>query len=243
MAATRHHLYHRTRLIQHTLNLDATQVGSSRECWVNTGGTCRILGCDADRGSTQCISKNWLSSWCVCSAGLCATINGSCAAIHYEVVASNFTLTNVKWPNYRLFADSCGDSISSHAPLSVNDSDSSAKSRWSLTRVADPYGAGTNYLLTPMEYPNCVVSDLTKYPMVARRDLSGLDGSGIHLERAPHRPGVLSMHSVKQNGKYFYVPETWQLAPSAYHIALYSGEPTDSGMWQTDPSLPASVWS
>lgn len=231
MAATRHHVRHIQKTLQSDVNLD----GSALTCWSNTGGTCRFWGCRADRGTTECSS----SSWCVCPTGFCATINGSCAVSQQStgtIVATDFKMTNLKWPSYKLYADSCDDALNYAAPLSISDSETGAKVRWSLIRIGDPYSAETGYLLTPMAFPDCVVADIQD-PVVVRKELSGIDGSAITLQEVPNRTGVFSMHSVKQQGKYFYVPSFTS------HLALYPGDATDAGMWQTDPPLPASVWS
>merc|ERR1719330_1659772 len=70
---------------------------ATQTCYGYTGGSCSLENCDPTRKAT---CTNGL---CVCEAA-CAGSDGTCyAGQSNTLVATDFTLTNVKWPKYSMY--------------------------------------------------------------------------------------------------------------------------------------------
>eukprot|EP00928_Gymnodinium_smaydae_P054723 TRINITY_DN38454_c0_g1_i1.p1 TRINITY_DN38454_c0_g1~~TRINITY_DN38454_c0_g1_i1.p1 ORF type:complete len:309 (+),score=35.32 TRINITY_DN38454_c0_g1_i1:86-1012(+) len=221
-------------------------------CWTNSGGTCWLFGCKASRGPTDCVSHQ-----CRCKLGYCAAQDGSCYPAANTLIASGFTLRNVRWPDYQLYADGCaprtqGQNIRYTGNLQVSNIDQGPAARWSLWRL--PMTSTRDrpaYIMTPVSYPTCVAtmdqittchpttdSDghstqdcNTRTQGVEEMPWGGPDKASIRLTQVPMRNQYM-IESVRWSNWFLYVPKfSWRLSS-------WRGDPDSNGHWEAEPPLP-----
>lgn len=124
------------------MNLAAKYPDTS--CLVNTGKTCYMSNCH-NGNSSGCYNAQ-----CICEAGFCASIDGTCIGEKYSSVAGNFTLRNARYPDYYLQSTGCvGDGrvfVTNQGPHAFN-----------LRHVPSSSQLPT-YLLSNANFPDCVIA-------------------------------------------------------------------------------------
>jgi len=122
----------------------------TKQCYSFTGGVCTSRICDYNRLS-QCVSGK-----CVCPGG-CAGADGRCYNAGNTLVASGFTMKNVKWPNYRMYFKRVSAfnqmGTSSMPSFSFMGSD-----RFDLYRVPGLFKGRALYFLASHKWPEYVLA-------------------------------------------------------------------------------------
>lgn len=226
------------------LNLDLP-TGWNTECFTWTGGTCFMFGCDAERGDTECSSSR-----CMCTRG-CAGSDGKCYnGLKNQIVASSFTLQNVKWPDQSMYIPS-GVAAVVEDQLRTSTSDGS---KFSLYMLPDG-----SYLMASAEWPDYVVDiSLTEIvlPRTKNSDAVEIPRWDVRAHRLGWWHGGLRTSSLKicnpddtehPDAVLFRNMYSGTIRPATIFIRhgswkiygyIISDDPGNGGYWIPEPPLP-----
>lgn len=135
------------------ISFSAERVYNEPSCIRNTGGTCAVYGCYADRGPVDCTMWNpgglhvsSLGKYCMCVPGKCSTINGVCHTTPNRLVGQRVLIRNVQWPEWYLFSYP----LTSHVGFG-NSSKAFDEDRWNVYEVDGVLG---ECIITNERYPD-----------------------------------------------------------------------------------------
>lgn len=145
--------YYRKKIVPSYFSSTTTGWGEA-SCYKNTGGTCYIQGCNADRKAECSTGHCWCKEGCVGSDGLCRADVSS-----YKLVASNFRLKNFYWKDQYMYAPRTWFM----EQLRTTTANSGYADLWNLYELPGPmwvpYGLSgafkdtPGYFLSPVEFP------------------------------------------------------------------------------------------
>lgn len=227
-------------------------------CMRNTGGTCNVFGCLADRGPTVCEHVPWiLGKSCLCQEGLCASLDGRCRASPTALPVGNatrYTLRNVQWPDHFVRFSRWGNALTV-----TQDSNTSAGH---IRLFSMPTAQGqkpSQFLMRSSEFPDYVATSTSE---LVCQESGGEHGSRhCHTEflvrqewmyKPDHRwvlkirranwayagnEVAVTIESLSMLGRFWYVPRmSWEVG-----LTDLSGDPGPQGYWVFDPPLPADL--
>lgn len=228
-------------------------------CMMFTGGTCRIFGCNADRGPTSCTWWHW-GHKCMCQEGYCATELGKCRRMNTstQIVDHTFILKNVQWPDYHL---NVPNAWSGQVTVSNDEINKWSKFRLFQVPVARDVRP-TQFMLGSAEYPDHLIE--TSRQRVCRCTSHDTDSDGdrecvshrCHMEyaassrwiskpvreqklkifQANYEEPALMIEGMTTPNRFWYIPRfSWTLGVSD------PGDPGPQGYWIADPPLPEGL--
>lgn len=117
-------------------------------CIENTGGTCSIFGCNADRGPTHCAFWHYRHR-CLCQPGYCSGIDGKCTQQQNPLMAKDVVFRNAQWPDYHMAVKSW-----SRAVWATED-DVDDSGRWTIHALPVYDSEPPNmFIVTNKQYPD-----------------------------------------------------------------------------------------
>lgn len=220
-------------------------------CLRNSGGTCAIWGCNADRGPTDCVY--WTPGvthmfenghYCMCQPGYCAAMDGKCYPNNNNtLVASRVAIRNAQWMDYHMYIRGWDVYLDDDVP--------SDRGLWNVYSLPDYTGAGaTNFLLMNVDYPDFVLTMEHQCTSHSHRDdtchyvpkvtwLYKMDSSFVTMmHTAPWMTLAYTMVNMDYGNKFF---AGTQLGWGVSAISNYGSAPGPSAYWVFDPPLPAAA--
>eukprot|EP00931_Biecheleriopsis_adriatica_P123182 TRINITY_DN98233_c0_g1_i1.p1 TRINITY_DN98233_c0_g1~~TRINITY_DN98233_c0_g1_i1.p1 ORF type:complete len:317 (+),score=44.61 TRINITY_DN98233_c0_g1_i1:47-997(+) len=117
-------------------------------CLQDTGGTCRLEGCWAERGPTACVQGR-----CLCKPGLCASSQGTCIKEKSRLVPGSYRITSEKYPDYFLYMEHGTFLFSEAGYVRVKKASLGPEGLWRLVVMPDGM-----VLLSTEAQPNRILS-------------------------------------------------------------------------------------
>ncbi|CAE7193410.1 unnamed protein product [Symbiodinium pilosum] len=219
-------------------------IAFTSQCYSYTGGTCTSTMCQSFQMS-QCNMGR-----CVCPGG-CAGADGRCYSGGNMLVASGFTLKNVKWPNYRMYFKRVSAwnqmGTSSMPSFSFLGSD-----RFDLYRIPGLFKGRALYFLASHKWPEYVLavrgtlgtafSPFGTYTVKLKDQSTPWKPEDIMLRVCtmagygkPNEIRIGSAGAVKTIWSYVHSGD-WDVWGSI-------SSPGTGGKWHADPPIPAGTLS
>mmetsp|Transcript_99668 Transcript_99668/g.197585 ORF Transcript_99668/g.197585 Transcript_99668/m.197585 type:complete len:320 (+) Transcript_99668:126-1085(+) len=227
-------------------------------CMQNTGGTCNIWSCHADRGPTTCTWWYW-GHRCLCKEGYCASEIGRCSKIPTSIqINHTFVLRNVQWPEYHLQIQSGGYSVV------VDDGDVDEWSKFRLFQMPVAKGMRpTLFMLGSVAYPDYLVETSADQVCETHCNSYATDKNGhqtctdsyetCHMEYSamvgwifkPVREQKLRFYQANWQEPAFLIEGVstpnrfWYIPQFSYTLDVSQpGDPGPQGYWTADPPFP-----
>jgi len=217
-------------------NATALVAGLNLDCYMDTGGTCGMDPCYPWRGA-ECRSGR-----CLCE-GTCTGADGKCYDSKYKKVADGFTLTNVKWPDQKMFmpGDALLDSVRTTGFSSWANG---GEDKFILYQLPGNMSGHTGYFLSSWRFSGYVVS------------LRGTTGTAVSpygayevdldnqfgVQKIAVRVCSMGDGKVKIGGESITGAMEWfylhHFSWIVYGWGLLSSDPGDGGVWKVDPPIP-----
>merc|ERR1719220_1844802 len=213
---------------------------ASQTCYGYTGGTCHVGECAGERNAKCHKGK------CVCEAA-CASASGQCwTGQSNTLMATGFTLTNVKWPKYRMYFQQ----VSAFGQLKTTKGFSAlslGKDRFSLYKLpgnTSPYNS--RFFLGSVKWKSRVAR-------IAHTTGTAVSGHAFYSTnladgKSPDELALFVCYNKakgallfgRTDGKYWAYLKHGSWLVYAYEGALWNGTVKglgDGGLWKPNPPL------
>jgi len=215
------------------------------ECIKATGGTCVTSNCAEWRGPTECSYTR-----CFCTSG-CASVGGECHDEANKLLLSGFTIRNMRYPEYYMYAASHSTS------LKVAKGPPGPESKFDLYLLPGQSGQVEEFVLVSQKYPSYAVY-INEDEVCEKRKRTGCrktyDGKVRHMSRGadasvtqvatkfvqapgstPEHSGAFMIGSYDYSGKYLYVGR------GSWGVQAKSGDSGTGSYWISDPPLKVAL--
>uniref|UniRef100_A0A7S4VHL8 Uncharacterized protein n=1 Tax=Alexandrium monilatum TaxID=311494 RepID=A0A7S4VHL8_9DINO len=219
------------------------------QCVTDTGGTCNIWRCNAERGPTVCERVAAFFHYCKCQEGYCSDLAGRCIKQENSPVAVSVRFRNAQWPDYFLYVS--GD----YAMVSdgILESDDSAK--FNVYMLPSNSNRPNRLMMGSVKYPSYVVTtetvqhcyhdtdpDDTRPTQCITRWLVGAERVSrmtmrhvIRMLSVDWEEPAVMIEALAYPGRFWYVPY------GSWNVRARFGDPGPQGYWIPDPPLPDSL--
>lgn len=216
-------------------------VYNAAQCIRNTGGTCNLLDCHADRGAVNC--TYWYpgaSSYCMCQPGFCTALDGHCHRSRNRLVGERVLIKNHAWPDHHMHMLG--------SVINVTDQPPTDAGRWNVYTFSDIPG---EFIITNVKFQDYVLSikevdryEYHNYGQVADGSvlykpivkwISALVSSDITLIKSDQsHTSVFTLENLRFPKKFFYLASLlWEVSITEYS----DGKLAPEAYWFFDPPL------